>query len=342
MKKIIALILGIVVTISMFTACTTSSQNSTQNTNTSQNQQQQGPPNGGRPIGGGLGGASLDTSKYTKKYLDIPYANASATQKLDIYLPNEGNGPFPVIIAIHGGAFKMGNKTGGDLAAMFEGLNRGYAVVAVDYRLSGEAIFPAAVNDIKAAIRFIRQNASKYNLNGEKIALWGDSAGGNLASIAGTTGGTNDLYDASLGYENVSDKVTAVVDWFGPINFLQMDEQFEASGIQPRFGKTSSESSPESAYIGKLITEASETVAKANPETYITKDDPAFLIEHGTQDQNVPTQQSINFAKKLQSVLGNDKVELVLLEGANHGGSQFEESNNLDKVFKFLDKYMKN
>lgn len=340
MKKLAVLTLGVVLTISTLSGCAKTSENNT-SSDTNKAQTQQGTPQGGRPMGGGLGGQSLDTSKYTNKYLDITYANKSQSEKLDIYLPNEGNGPFPVIIAIHGGAFKMGNKTGGDLAAMFEGLNRGYAVVSVDYRLSGEATFPAAVNDIKAAIRFIRQNASKYNLNPDKIALWGDSAGGNLASIAGTTGGTNDLYDTSLGYSDVSDDVNAVVDWFGPINFLEMDSQFQASGITPKFGKTSSETSPESAYIGKLITEAKDIVAKANPETYITKDDPAFLIEHGTQDANVPTQQSINFAQKLESVLGKDKVELVLLEGASHGGSQFEEKNNLDKVFAFLDKYMK-
>ncbi|SKB36491.1 Acetyl esterase/lipase [Acetoanaerobium noterae] len=294
-----------------------------------------------KPEGGGLGGSSLDTSKYTNKYVDIAYADKSQTQKLDIYLPNEGEGPFPVIVAIHGGAFKMGSKTGGDLTSMFESLNRGYAVVAVDYRLSGEAIFPAAVNDIKASIRFIRQNASDYNLNPDKIALWGDSAGGNLASIAGTTGGTDELYDPSLGYENISDDVTAVVDWFGPINFLEMDSQFEESGITPKFGKTSSDSSPESAYIGNLITNAKDIVAKSNPETYISKDDPAFLIEHGTKDANVPVQQSINFAQKLQSVLGNEKVELILLEGASHGGVQFEDNSNLDKVFEFLDKHMK-
>jgi len=300
-----------------------------------------GLPAGAPPMGGGLGGMNLDTSKYTKKFLDIPYATLSATQKLDIYLPETGTGPFPVIIAIHGGAFRMGSKTCSDLAAMFEGLNHGYAVVAVDYRLSGEAVFPAAVNDIKAAIRFIRKNAFSYSLNPDKIALWGDSAGGNLASVAGTAGGTDTLYDPRLGNTDVSDDVTAVVDWFGPVNFLEMDAQFEASGITPAFGKTSSATSAESVYLGKLITEIPAVVAQANPESYISSDDPAFLIQHGTADRNVPTQQSINFAAKLKQALGDTKVNLVLLEGAAHGGSQFETKENLAIVFAFLDKYLK-
>jgi len=298
-------------------------------------------PAGAPPMGGGLGGMNLDTSKYTRKFQNIPYASLSATQKLDIYLPETGSGPFPVIIAIHGGAFRMGSKTGSDLAAMFEGLNHGYAVVAVDYRLSGEAVFPAAVNDIKAAIRFIRKNAAAYSLNPDKIALWGDSSGGNLASVAGTTGGTNALYDPALGNLDVSDRVTAVVDWFGPVNFLLMDEQFEASGISPAFGKTSVATSAESVYLGRLITEIPEVAAQANPETYISSDDPAFLIQHGTADRNVPVQQSINFAEKLRKVLGEDKVSLVLLEGAAHGGAQFETKENLALVFAFLDRFMK-
>ena len=284
---------------------------------------------------------TTQTSDISKKYLDIPYAKLSETQKLNIYLPNEGEGPFPVILAIHGGAFKMGNRTAGDLAPMLEGVNRGYAVVTVDYRLSGEAIFPAAVNDVKGAIRFIRQNAAQYNLNPDKIATWGDSAGGNLAAIAGTTSGTDELYDPALGMTEVSDQLTAVVDWFGPLDFLKMDEQFKASGTTPAFGTTSAASSPESAYIGQLITEVPEKTALADPSHYISADDPAFFIQHGTMDANVPKEQSINFAEALKKVIGEEKVTLVLLEGAAHGGDQFSSKDNLDLVFEFLDKQMK-
>ena len=265
----------------------------------------------------------------------------SSSQTLDIYLPNEGQSPFPVIIAIHGGAFMMGDKTGGDVAGMLEGVNHGYAVVSVNYRLSREAIFPAAVNDVKAAIRFIKTKGSEYGLNTDKIALWGDSAGGNLASIAGTTGGTDDLYDQNLGYTDISDDVTAVIDWFGPINFLTMDEQFEASGVARSTGATSTATSPESAYLGSLITDVPDLVAQANPETYITLDDPVFLIQHGTKDGNVPTQQSQEFYSKLVDILGEESVSLTLLDGAGHGGQAFESEDNLNLVFEFLDKYMK-
>jgi len=133
------------------------------------------------------------------------------------------------------GDFIEGNKSREYTAPMLQGLNHGYAVITVDYRLSGEAKFPAAINDAKAAIRFIKVNAAQYNLNSNKIVLWGSSAGGNLAALAdNTTDGTNNCYDTSLGNANVSDNVTAVVDWYGPINFCVMDKQFKESGIREK------------------------------------------------------------------------------------------------------------
>ncbi|AHM56042.1 hypothetical protein EAL2_c07410 [Peptoclostridium acidaminophilum DSM 3953] len=296
-------------------------------------------------MGGGFGGESLDTSSIKIQYTDVAYGTVSATQTMNIYLPNEGEGPFPVIVAIHGGAFKMGNASGGDVAAMFEGVNHGYAVVSINYRLSDEAIFPAAVNDCKAAIRFIKANATKYKINPDKIAVWGDSAGGNLAAMVGTTANVDALNGDNKENLEYSSSVQAVVDWFGPLDFLKMDEQFATAGITPKFGKTSSESSPESQYIGQLITNNPELTEKANPGTYISTINvntaPNFLIQHGTADANVPSQQSVEFATQLKAAIGDSKVKLELLEGAGHGTQEFTTSENLDKVFKFLDGILK-
>ena len=111
------------------------------------------------------------------KFLDIAYADKSKAEKLDIYLPNEGKGPFPVIIFIHGGAFMFGDKADDQVNPALEGVKRGYAVVSVNYRMSGEAVFPAAIQDVKAAIRFVRANAAKYHLDPKRIASFGNSAG---------------------------------------------------------------------------------------------------------------------------------------------------------------------
>ncbi len=250
---------------------------------------------------------------------------------MDIYIPENGNGPFPVIISIHGGAFMMGDKADGQLNPMLEGLKRGYAVVSINYRMSGEAIFPALVHDVKVAIRYVRANAAKYKLNPDKIAAWGGSAGGYLSAMAGTSGGIQSLEDLSLGNAAFSSKVQAVVDWFGPIDFLQMDPQLKASGK----GKPdhSEANSPESKILGKQITLIPELVAMANPTTYISSDDPVFFIQHGSEDRLVPTEQSVNFAAALEKVLGKDKVYFEILKGANHGGPAFETAENLQKIF---------
>ncbi len=270
---------------------------------------------------------SLDTSSASKSYTNISYATDSETQKLDIYIPT-GSGSFPVIVAIHGWAFKLGSKTGSDVKSMFSWLKRGYAVVSIDYRLSGEAIFPAAIDDVQSAIVWIKQNGKQYNLDPSKIVLWGDSAGWNLAALAGTKWNTQS-----------GTNVQVVVDWFWPIYFSRMDDQFALLGVTPKMWKTNTNSSPESQYLGKTIwtPEAESLVKAASPETYISADDPVFYIQHGSADTNIPYLQSEELANKLMEVLWKDKVVFEKLEWASHGWDQFDADENLSKIFKFLE-----
>lgn len=273
------------------------------------------------------------------KWLDIAYASTSKAQKLDVYLP-EGDGPFPVILSIHGGAFKSGDKRDRQLTPVLEGLKRGYAVVSINYRLSSEAIFPAQIYDVKAAVRWIRANAKQYKFNPDKIAAWGGSAGGTLVALAGTSGNVKELEDLTLGNPTQSSRLQVVVDWFGPTDFLKMDDQLKESKVKnPQIH--SIPDSPESELIGKNLADAPELVKAVNPETYITPDDPPFLIQHGLIDHLVPYQQSVNLAQKLELVLGKDKVTLELFENNDHGGPAFTTVQNICKVFAFLDQYLK-
>lgn len=288
-----------------------------------------------------LGAPPVYRDVYSSLYksMDIPYASVSASQKLDIYIPDKIKGPYPVIISIHGGGYCTGDKVGSDTFTAWAGRERGYAVVSVNYRLSGEALFPAQINDVKAAIRFIKANASKYNLNPDKIAVWGSSAGGTLASLAGTSGDVKELQDLTLGNSDQSDRVQAVVDWCGPINLLTMDEQYKESGVAGY--PTNTPTSYGSKYLGRQVNEVPDLARKANPDTYISPDDPPFFIQHGTTDIWVPVQQSIEFAAKLQAVLGKDKVQCEIMPGVGHGGQRFNNPENTSKVLDFLDKNLK-
>jgi acetyl esterase/lipase len=282
----------------------------------------------------------MDTSHIKRKWLDISYADLSPMQKLDIYLPEYGEGPFPVVMVFHGGAWMIGDKGEIQQLPNLKGLEIGYAVICVNYRLSGEAQFPAQIHDSKAAIRFVKAHAHVYQLNKNRIAAWGASAGAHLAALLGTSAHVRDLEDLSMGNAQESCDVQVVVDWFGPAeNFLMMDEELIKSG--KGVADHSGAMSPESMLLGRIITEIPDLVKAASPMTYITKDVPYFLIQHGAMDAIVPVEQSTHFAAELERIAGKDKVILEVLEGAGHADPAFETQQNVNRVFSFLDGHLK-
>jgi len=280
-----------------------------------------------------------DISHVRRKWLDLPYASLSPAQKLDIFLPDEGDGPFPVVLHIHGGAFAIGDKRDIHLAAYLKGLKRGYAVVSVNYRLSGEAIFPIGLQDVKASIRWMRANSQTYHLDAGRIAACGSSAGGNYAAMVCLTANVTEFDDPSLGNAEYPCHVQAAVDMFGPTDFLKMDTQLNENGFIP--ADHSEADSPESRYLGAKLSDVPLKVVLANPMTYVHEHMPPILIQHGRLDALVPVQQSIIFVEKLERYVSPDRFEFDIIEGAGHADPLFETDENMDRVFTFLDKYLK-
>ena len=289
-----------------------------------------------RPAGGMGMGMGAQTSSLVPAAADVPYADLSDAQMLDIYLPETGDGPFPLVIFVHGGAFKMGDKAMS--VSDFEPLvAAGYAVASLNYRLSGEALFPAQIEDVKAAVRWLRANAEEYNLDPDRFASWGASAGGNLAAMLGVTGDVEDFDNPELGNAGVSSAVQATIDWFGPIDFAQMDAQFAADDVCDASAEShSAADSPESLLLGAALADVPELVAAASPLSYVSEADPPFFIQHGTADCNVPPAQSQQLADALLPVVGEDNVTLMFLEGAGHGGTEFSSAENMALVIEFL------
>jgi acetyl esterase/lipase len=235
---------------------------------------------------------------------------------LDLYRPAAASAPAPLIVWIHGGAFEMGHR--GLLpdfladARFFEMLpGRGFAVAAIDYRLSGEARFPAQLHDVKAAIRWLRARAGELSLDGSRLAVWGESAGGHLAAMAGTTSGLPGM-DGEVGIREGSSAVQAVVDWYGPTDFLAMDRQRPPTAVQTH----GDAGSPESRLIGAAVDTSPELVARANPCTYVRPGLPRFLIAHGTADRLVPFGQSGLLVEALRAA--GIPVTFHPVEGADH------------------------
>jgi acetyl esterase/lipase len=254
-------------------------------------------------------------------YRDLAYVtNGHPRQRLDLYLPKDGKN-LPLIINIHGGAFRGGSK---DMGVPVDYLARGYAVASINYRLSQHAIFPAQIEDCKAAVRWLRAHAARYHLDPAHFAAWGSSAGGHLAAMLGTTG---DVKAFEVG-ENLafSSRVQAVVDYFGPTDFLQMDAHRVSSGQTH-----DSANSPESQLIGGPLQDNKDKAAKANPITYVTKDTPPFLICHGDADPLVPHHQS----ELLEAALKQAGVPVTLytVKGAGHGGFRDPKVPELTQEF---------
>ena len=300
------------------------------------------------PLGGGPGRIppgqpfripQADVSGIRRKWLDLPYAGASPAQTLDLYLPEEGDGPFPLIVHIHGGAFQMGDKREIMLTPYLRGLDHGYAVASLNYRLSGEAVFPAALQDVKAAVRWLRRHAGEYRLDPDRFAACGGSAGGNLAAMVALTPDSPEFDDPSLGELDGSCAVQACVDWFGPTDFLKMDAQLAESGLGPCDHREAE--SPESRYLGARISDVPEKVRQANPITYVHEAAPHFLIQHGRADNLVPYQQSVELARSLARCAGADRVQFGVIEGAGHGDPLFDTDENLARVYDFLDRHLK-
>ena len=277
----------------------------------------------------------------TPAFADVAYADASATQVLDIYLP-QGAGPFPMVANFHAGGFAFGDKSEIPARAGAALLDAGYAVVGVGYRLSDEATFPAAVLDARAAVRFLRANADAYRLDPDRIAAFGQSAGGNLAAMLGTTGDAAAFDDASLGNADVSNEVQLVIDWFGPTDFGLLDAQAKAQGCPAEAQTYGRPDSIAAAYLGAPVGSSPELVAEANPITYLDGSEPPFLIQGGDQDCTVAIESPRMLADALSAA--GTEVEYDLLTGAGHGDTGvspvFESKENVERVVAFLDAHL--
>jgi len=248
---------------------------------------------------------------------------------LDIYWHDQTDDKFPLIVWIHGGGWRAGSKEWGGKRIADVFFEKGFNIASISYRLSQDAVFPAQIIDCKAAIRWLRANADKYNIDQDNIGVWGSSAGGHLVAMLGTSSEIKE-WDQYGDNQDVTSEVQAVCDFFGPTDFLRMNDE-------PGKIDHDAPDSPESMLIGALIQENPELVQIANPVTYVSGNEPPFLIMHGDKDSLVLHSQSIYLEKAL--IENGIDVEFITIEGGGHGGPGFREQN--EKVEAFFNKHLK-
>lgn len=283
---------------------------------------------------------NIFSQEYSQCWKDVSYASDSAVyHKLDIYLPKLEKKTYPLVVYIYGSAWFSNRSKGADLNTVGKALlDAGFAVVMPNHRSSMDAKFPAPVNDIKAAIRFLRANADKYKFDTGFIGVSGSSSGGNMAAMAGTS---RNVKQQTLGtvavdiegnvgpYTQYSSSVDAVVDWFGPTNMLLMDSCGGTDFIH------NVANSPASAYIGAPIQENKEKCLLASPITYVDPSDPPFLIFHGDKDRVVPHCQSELLFDALQKA--GVKSQFYLVPNGQHGPGVHVDANLKLMTDFFLD-----
>lgn len=268
---------------------------------------------------------SLTVSAQSEKtWLDVDYVGDGIEgHKMDIHVPDDGKESHKVIVLIYGSAWFSNNaKTSAFQSYGKQLLDGGFAVVSINHRASTEAKFPAQINDVKAAIRYVRGNAAKYGFDTSFVGITGFSSGGHLSSLAGTTNGVKTKkfgkvkidIEGSLGaYTKESSRVDAVVDFFGPIDVSRME----------RCETYKDDKSPEAVLLGCSPSKNPELSKSLSPMSYIDKNDPKFLVIHGDADPVVPYCQSEFFAKAL-----SDKgvlEDFIIVPNGNHGPVTFND-----------------
>lgn len=272
-----------------------------------------------------LMGSALPAHALEPSRRDLEYAQVEGHRlRLDLYLPPETAKRTPVIVWVHGGAWRAGSK---DAVPITELVNQGFAIASVEYRLSPVAPFPAQVHDIKAAIRWLRHHAAAHQLDPDRVVIAGSSAGGHLAALVGLSNGVAELEGTVGEHRDVSSDVQGVVSWFGAANLTTILGQSTEHGLSVRVPALQ-------LLLRGQPDERPELARLASPVSHVDAKDPPLLLIHGDADPQMPIAQSYELLRAYQKA--RNQVELVIVPGGVHGGRGFFEPERLTQVVAFI------
>ena len=271
-----------------------------------------------------LAGALPAAGQDMREIKDIVYATVDGKDLgLDLYLPAGAENP-PLLVWIHGGAWRFGDKSGG---VPLQFVDAGFALASLDFRQSTEAPFPAMAHDIKGAIRFLRANAGEYGYAQDRVGIAGASSGAHLAAVVGLSNGHEELEGEVGGNAGASSDVQAVISYFGAHDLTTILSQSTPFGLSVR------EPALE-LLLGAHPDEAAQLAQLASPVYHVDAGDPPLLLFHGDRDPQMPINQSLQLQGAYEGQ-GLD-VTYVTVHGASHGGEEFYSPEHLETAIAFL------
>lgn len=278
-------------------------------------------------------------------YFDQPYGNDPA-QKLDIWLPRQATRPYPTILFIHGGGFiSLDKRESESSPVVLEALHRGYAAVSINYRMLPQIHFEETIQDIQDALRFVLDHANNFQIDTTNLIVWGGSAGGYLALMAGLLR---------------PQWVKKIIAWYPITDFTQIDTQLASNQLIQHFlpqqtndhdttyvpatplAKNTdfpfhnTSDSLDSQFVGEPLNHPGKRSILASPVNYLTTTMPPMLLQHGSGDEIIPMQQSVEFAVKAHQVTQDDRVKCEIIPGAIHGSVLFMTPENYNHIFDWL------
>lgn len=273
----------------------------------------------------------LDLAEAPRHYVGVAYGEHDK-QEMNIYLPEDGTGPYPVIFFIHGGGWQGGSRGDAQVKPFLHGIHRGYAVISCGYRLLPDGRFPENLFDIKAALRFIKENGDQYCLNAERIVIAGASAGAQLALMAGFTVGVPAFEGGDV---RKAPKIKAIIDQFGPTDFENEDRFYDESDY-PRMSQPSG--SIASALLDADAVTHPALYSFLSPINNVHPGIPPVLILQGKFDPMVAYQHSENLFKKICDMCGQDRAKLIISDDCTHADTKYESEPYTTEIFDFIEK----
>jgi acetyl esterase/lipase len=257
---------------------------------------------------------------------DIEYANPDGQHlQLDMARPKSGDGPFPAIVCIHGGGFRAGSRQGYD-GLCLRLAEQGYVSATVSYRLAPKYQFPAAIHDVKTAVRWLRANAKKYNIDPNRIGVTGGSAGGHLAQVLAVTADVKQ-FEGDGGNPDQSSRVACVVNYYGPSDFTKSyGKSVDAAQVLP-------------LWLGGDLEQAKQKHIMASPLNWVTPNAAPTLCIHGTEDKYVAHEQAVWMIDRLRAC--GVEAELLTLQGAGHGFKGKDAEMAEKAMLAFFAKHLK-